>query len=88
MEDRKGSETAVSVTMSFLMNHLKQLPKNKVLTSTATASDPHPRQEHNLDPALDIGVVGTTTLVSPSTDAEYDKLTVREYKIVCLQQCT
>lgn len=85
MEDRKGSETAVSVTMSFLMNHLKQLPKNKASTSMATASDPHPRQEQNLDPALDIGVVGTATLVSPSTDAEYDKLMVREYKIVCLQ---
>lgn len=79
MEDRKGSETAVSLTMSFLMNYLNQLPKNKASTSTATASDPHPRQEHSLDPTLDIGVVGTATLVSPSTDAEYDKLMVREY---------
>lgn len=78
VEKRKGSETALSVTMSFLMHHLKQLSKNKVSTSTVTASDPHPRQEHSLDPALDIGVVGTATLVSPSTDAEYDKLTVRE----------
>lgn len=82
MEERKGSETAVSVTMSFLMHHIKQLPKIKSSTSTATASDPHPRQEHRLDHALDIGVVGTPTLVSPSTDAEYDKLTVRWCKIV------
>ncbi|KAG1971864.1 nuclear receptor coactivator [Pimephales promelas] len=56
-------------------NNEHGLPKNKVSNSTATASDPHPRQEHSLDPALDIGVVGTATLVSPSTDAEYDKLT-------------
>ncbi|XP_056120317.1 nuclear receptor coactivator 7 isoform X1 [Rhinichthys klamathensis goyatoka] len=56
-------------------NNEPGLPKNKVSTSTATASDPHSRQKHSLDPALDIGVVGTATLVSPSTDAEYDKLT-------------
>uniref|UniRef100_A0A8C1XTB9 Uncharacterized protein n=1 Tax=Cyprinus carpio TaxID=7962 RepID=A0A8C1XTB9_CYPCA len=51
------------------------LPKNKASTSTKTASDLRSRQEHSLDPALDVGVVGTATLVSPSTDAEYDKLT-------------
>uniref|UniRef100_A0A9J8C9B1 Si:ch211-15d5.11 n=1 Tax=Cyprinus carpio carpio TaxID=630221 RepID=A0A9J8C9B1_CYPCA len=51
------------------------LPKNKASTSTETASDLRSRQEHSLDPALDVGVVGTATLVSPSTDAEYDKLT-------------
>ncbi|XP_067311606.1 oxidation resistance protein 1 isoform X2 [Pseudorasbora parva] len=56
-------------------NNEHRLPKNKASTSTATASDPHPRQEHSFDPAFDIGVVGTATLVSPSTDAEYDKLT-------------
>lgn len=54
------------------------LPKNKASTSVETASYPCSRQEHSLDPALDAGVVGTATIVSPSTDAEYDKLTVRE----------
>uniref|UniRef100_A0A671MMU1 Uncharacterized protein n=1 Tax=Sinocyclocheilus anshuiensis TaxID=1608454 RepID=A0A671MMU1_9TELE len=60
--------------MSFLMNHLKQLPKNKASTSTETASDLCPRQEQRLNPALNVGVVGAATLVSPSTDAEYDEL--------------
>ncbi|XP_048047049.1 nuclear receptor coactivator 7 isoform X1 [Megalobrama amblycephala] len=62
-------------TLESCRNNEHGLPKNKVSTSTATASDLHPRQEQNLNPALDIGVVGTATLVSPSTDAEYDKLT-------------
>ncbi|XP_059376287.1 nuclear receptor coactivator 7 isoform X1 [Carassius carassius] len=51
------------------------LLKNKASISTETVSDPCSRQEHSLDPALDVGVVGNATLVSPSTDAEYDKLT-------------
>ncbi len=63
--------------MSFLMNHLKQLHKNKASTSTETASDLRSRPERSFNPALDIGFVGTATLVSPSTDAEYDKLMVR-----------
>ncbi|XP_052386055.1 oxidation resistance protein 1 isoform X1 [Carassius gibelio] len=50
------------------------LPKNKAPTSTETAMDLHPRQEQRLNPALGSGVVGAATLLSPSTDAEYDKL--------------
>ncbi|XP_016297687.1 oxidation resistance protein 1-like [Sinocyclocheilus anshuiensis] len=50
------------------------LPKNKASTSTETASDLCPRQEQRLNPALNVGVVGAATLVSPSTDAEYDEL--------------
>lgn len=57
-------------TLESCRNNEHGLPKNKASTSTATASDPHSRIN-----ALDIGVVGTATLVSPSTDAEYDKLT-------------
>ncbi|XP_043119259.1 oxidation resistance protein 1 isoform X1 [Puntigrus tetrazona] len=56
-------------------NNEHGLSKNKASTSTETASDLLSRQEHFLDPALSVGVVGTATLVSPSTDAEYDKLT-------------
>ncbi|XP_016125336.1 oxidation resistance protein 1 isoform X2 [Sinocyclocheilus grahami] len=62
-------------TLESCRNNEHGLPKNKASTSTETASDLRSRQEHSLDPALDIGVVGTATLVSPSTDAEYDKLT-------------
>lgn len=46
-----------------------QFPKNKASSSPPTAS-----QEHSLDPAVDSAVGGTLALVSPSTDAEYDKL--------------
>ncbi|XP_042598220.1 oxidation resistance protein 1 isoform X1 [Cyprinus carpio] len=62
-------------TLESCGNNEHGLPKNKASTSTETASDLRSRQEHSLDPALDVGVVGTATLVSPSTDAEYDKLT-------------
>ncbi|KAK2878789.1 hypothetical protein Q8A67_019580 [Cirrhinus molitorella] len=61
-------------TLESCRNSEHGLPKNKALTSTETASDLRPRQEHSLDHVHDIGVVGTATLVSPSTDAEYDKL--------------
>ncbi|XP_052002078.1 oxidation resistance protein 1 [Xyrauchen texanus] len=51
-------------------NHEHGIPKNKASSSTEMASETGPRQEHSLDPTA-----GTATLVSPSTDAEYDKLT-------------
>uniref|UniRef100_A0A671QSC4 Oxidation resistance protein 1-like n=1 Tax=Sinocyclocheilus anshuiensis TaxID=1608454 RepID=A0A671QSC4_9TELE len=62
-------------TLESCRNNEHGLHKNKASTSTETASDLCSRHEHSLNPALDIGVVGTETLVSPSTDAEYDKLT-------------
>lgn len=70
------------VTMSLLMNRFTQFPKNKASSSPPTAS-----QEQRLDPAVDSVIGVTQALVSPSTDAEYDKLTVRDCVRgdVCLQ---
>lgn len=66
--------------MSLLMNHFTQFPKKKASSSPPTAT------RHSLDPAVNSGVGGTSALVSPSTDAEYDKLTVRDcVGDVCLQ---
>lgn len=55
-------------TLALCTNNGDGLPKKKASTSSPTASVP------SLNPSLDTCVVGTATLVSPSTDAEYDKL--------------
>lgn len=47
-----------------------KLPKNKASSSMPTDL----RREHNLDSSVDGVIGGTLALVSPSSDAEYDKL--------------
>lgn len=55
-------------TLALCTNNGDGLPKKKASSSSPTAVQ-------SLNPSLDTDVVGTATLVSPSTDAEYDKLT-------------
>ncbi|XP_073725529.1 uncharacterized protein [Misgurnus anguillicaudatus] len=47
-----------------------KLPKNKAASSMPTDS----KREHSLDSSVDGAIGGTLALVSPSSDAEYDKL--------------
>ncbi|XP_052009489.1 nuclear receptor coactivator 7-like isoform X2 [Xyrauchen texanus] len=57
------------MTMSLLVQRFKQIPKIKASSSTEMAFEAGPGQEHSLDPTA-----GTATLMSVSTDVEYDKL--------------
>ncbi|KAA0711135.1 Oxidation resistance protein 1 [Triplophysa tibetana] len=63
-------EVPTTKTLESFGNTKHGLPKNKASSSPPTAS-----QEQSLDPAVDSAVGVTQALVSPSTDAEYDKLT-------------
>ncbi|XP_056624038.1 nuclear receptor coactivator 7 isoform X2 [Triplophysa dalaica] len=63
-------EVPTTKTLESCRNTNHGFPKNKASSSPPTAS-----QEQSLDPAVDSIVGVTQALVSPSTDAEYDKLT-------------